>query len=282
MLTILGLSFLWLVTAAVDPASSHPYQDQRSVDSVGFKLFETRLDQLELQLNKTNTLLEKIVTSLDVIQQQTSQLAVIKTCNEATTTKVYQLRLPLRASPIDVFCDMELLGGDWLVIQHRFDGSVDFNRSWAEYRDGFGVVGPASEFWLGLEAVFQLTRGGDYELLVQLRNESGHDGQIRYERFLVSGEDQEYSLSFVGGFPGTMGAMLHGNLGEGFSTYDSDNDKWSDGNCAQKFGGGWWFYECNHTNLNGPFEKDINTGRGMYWKGWTNAATYSRMLIRRR
>ncbi|KAL1398188.1 hypothetical protein pipiens_002418 [Culex pipiens pipiens] len=152
MLTILCLSFLWLVTSAVDPAFSHPYQDQSSV--------ETRLDQLELKLNKTNHLLAKIVTSLDVIQQQTSQLAVIKTCSEATTTKVYQLRLPLRATPIDVFCDMELLDGGWLVIQHRFDGSVDFNRSWAEYRDGFGVVGPSSEFWLGLEAVFQLTKGG--------------------------------------------------------------------------------------------------------------------------
>ncbi|EDS27707.1 fibrinogen and fibronectin [Culex quinquefasciatus] len=359
MLTILGLSFLWLVTSAVDPAFSHPSQDQSTIDSVGYKILENRLDQLELQLNNTNTLLAKIVTSLDVIQQQTRSptgrpprrkrgapggrfvLGAALSCarrladfppdwpknvarilanmqqtgraregrykrltddaviqglrpgffgmtpqylrqRRKSTSKVYQLRLPLRASPIDVFCDMELLDGGWLVIQHRFDGSVDFNRSWAEYRDGFGVVGPSSEFWLGLEAVFQLTRGGDYELLVQLRNESGHDGQIRYERFLVSGEDREYSLSFVGGFPGTMGEVMHGNLGEGFSTYDSDNDKWSEGNCAQKYGGGWWFYDCKHTTLNGPFEKDNNTGRGMYWKGWTIAATYSRMLIRRR
>ncbi|KAL1379727.1 hypothetical protein pipiens_003736 [Culex pipiens pipiens] len=282
MLTILGLSFLWLVTSAVDPAFSHPSQDQSTIDSVGYKILENRLDQLELQFNNTNTLLAKIVTSLDVIQQQTSQLAVIKTCSEATTTKVYQLRLPHRATPIDVFCDMELLDGGWLVIQHRFDGSVDFNRSWAEYRDGFGVVGPSSEFWLGLEAVFQLTKGGKYELLVQLRNESGHEGLARYERFLVSGEDRAYSLSFVGGFPGTMGEVLKGNEDEGFSTYDRDNDKWRGGNCAQKYGGGWWFFECRHTSLNGPFEKDNSTGRGMYWLGWTNAATYSRMLIRRR
>ncbi|KAL1398189.1 hypothetical protein pipiens_002419 [Culex pipiens pipiens] len=50
---------------------------------------------------------------------------------------------------------------------------------------------------------------------------------------------------------------MKGNEDEGiFQLADRDNDKWRGGNCAQKYGGGWWFFECRHTSLNGPFEKD--------------------------
>lgn len=33
-----------------------------------------------------------------------------------------------------VFCNMDLSGGGWTVIQHREDGSVDFQRGWKEYK----------------------------------------------------------------------------------------------------------------------------------------------------
>lgn len=36
------------------------------------------------------------------------------------------------------------------------------------------------------------------------------------------------------------------------------------------------------SNLNGPYKKDNVTGRGIYWRGFTDAATYSRMMIRRK
>lgn len=33
-----------------------------------------------------------------------------------------------------VFCNMDVNGGGWTVIQHREDGSLDFQRGWKEYK----------------------------------------------------------------------------------------------------------------------------------------------------
>ncbi|KAL1404772.1 hypothetical protein pipiens_005229 [Culex pipiens pipiens] len=172
--------------------------------------------------------------------------------------------------------------GGWLVIQSRSSGSVNFNRSWTEYRDGFGNVGLSGEFWLGLETIHQLTKAGDQELLVQLKDETGHSAYGRYKRFQVAGADQRYRLSPLGEFSGAIGEKLDNSRNEAFSTYDKDNDPRYGENCAQKYGGGWWFYNCGFTSLNGSYKKDNNTGYGIFWKGFTNAGTYSRMLIRRR
>ena len=38
----------------------------------------------------------------------------------------------------NVYCDTVTAGGGWLVIQRRINGSVDFNRYWSEYEEGFG------------------------------------------------------------------------------------------------------------------------------------------------
>ena len=40
----------------------------------------------------------------------------------------------------EVYCDTSKGGGGWLVVQRRQDGSVDFNRNWLEYEDGFGKL----------------------------------------------------------------------------------------------------------------------------------------------
>src|SRR6218665_534813 len=45
---------------------------------------------------------------------------------------------------------------NWIVILQRFNGSLDFNETWVNYRNGFGNTG-LGEFWLGNEKIYLLT-----------------------------------------------------------------------------------------------------------------------------
>ena len=67
-------------------------------------------------------------------------------------------------SPIKVYCDMTTDGGGWIVIQKRFDGSVDFNRNWNDYKNGFGDVN--GEYWLGNEFIYQYTEKHQSEMKI--------------------------------------------------------------------------------------------------------------------
>ena len=50
---------------------------------------------------------------------------------------------------------------------NRFDGSLDFKRSWVEYRNGFGDIG-RGEFWLGNEQIHRLTNGVAHTLRIEV------------------------------------------------------------------------------------------------------------------
>ena len=80
------------------------------------------------------------------------------------------------------------------VFQRRQDGSVNFTRSWAEYRDGFGNL--TGEFWLGNEYLRQLTGEGRWELLVELlvlRSDTTRTRNLEwYRMFSITGD--QYTL----------------------------------------------------------------------------------------
>ena len=62
------------------------------------------------------------------------------------------------------YCDGITAGGGWLVVQRRRDGSVDFNRGWVDYEDGFGSL--TGEFWYGLRPLHYLTNQGQWEMRI--------------------------------------------------------------------------------------------------------------------
>ncbi|XP_050092890.1 ficolin-1-like [Anopheles aquasalis] len=119
---------------------------------------------------------------------------------------VYSIRVKNDSEPIKVYCEMEKFRGGWIVLQHRFDGSVDFYRDWVEYREGFGDLN--SEFWLGLEHVHQLTTSRKFELIVELEDFNGNSGYARYNAFQIGSEKEKYKLKNVGPYIGSIGMTV--------------------------------------------------------------------------
>ena len=93
-----------------------------------------------------------------------------------------------------VSCEMDLLEGGWTVVQRNTDG-FPTTYTWDDYKYGFGDL--SADFWFGNEALYQLTKNKDTELLVQMEDENG--GGKKYfnffNKFWVADEQNLYQLS---------------------------------------------------------------------------------------
>ena len=173
-------------------------------------------------------------------------------------------------------------GGGWTVFQRRQDGSVDFYRNWIDYEDGFGNL--TGEFWLGLGKINRLTKEQSNTLRVDLGDFDGNTSYAQYTTFSVGDSTTEYTLT-VGGYSGTAGDSLAYQNGMKFSTRDNDNDN-RPNSCAQRHHGAWWFNNCYHSHLNGPYHHNpvISSGIGIiwyHWKGWFYSLKFTEMKTRR-
>uniref|UniRef100_A0A668AEW9 Si:ch211-157b11.8 n=1 Tax=Myripristis murdjan TaxID=586833 RepID=A0A668AEW9_9TELE len=169
-------------------------------------------------------------------------------------------------------CDMEVAGGGWTVFQNRQDGSLNFNRTWQEYREGFGT--PQGEHWLGNAALHALTSTGQHQLRIELEDWHQQRRHATYSNFKVASEAQRYRLT-VREYSGDAGNALsyskrYNHDGRAFSTTDRDHDRYTAGNCAQYYGAGWWFDACLAANLNGRYYRGRYSGltNGIYWGTW--------------
>uniref|UniRef100_A0A8C6ABE7 Angiopoietin 4 n=1 Tax=Marmota marmota marmota TaxID=9994 RepID=A0A8C6ABE7_MARMA len=201
----------------------------------------------------------------------------------ATADGVYTIRVTNVSEPKKVFCGMESNGGGWTIIQRRVDGSEDFQRSWKEYKEGFG--NPAGEYWLGNEAVHQLTSRATYSLRVELEDWEGQEAYAQYERFQLGSEAQLYRIS-LSGYNGSVGRQTGLFLqSANFSTRDADNDNCVC-KCAQLMSGGWWFDACGLSNLNGAYYQNgqhlrrMDGVRWQYFRGPGYSLRATRMMIR--
>ncbi|XP_074554154.1 fibrinogen-like 2a [Halichoeres trimaculatus] len=196
---------------------------------------------------------------------------------EARKNGVYRVTPDPRNGTFEVFCDMETYGGGWTVIQQRLDGSVSFNRTWTEYKKGFGNL--RGEFWLGNDHIHLMTKAKDMILRIELEDFEGVREYAKYDQFYVANEFLRYRLS-VSGYSGTAGNAIsfnkHFNHDQKFfSTPDRDNDMYPSGNCGAYYSSGWWFDACMSANLNGKYYHKRYKGvrNGIFWGTWHNMTT---------
>jgi len=153
------------------------------------------------------------------------------------------------------FCDQTTMGGGWTVFQRRKDGSVNFNKKWNGYKNGFGAL--TGEFWFGNENIHDLTKLSNApkksQLLINMRMKGKYKiVYARYNSFEIGDEQSKYVLR-LSGFSGNVrnGMTIHNNMN--FTTVDSDNSA----KCGSRYGGGWWFNKCFHSFLNGPYKRIV-------------------------
>ena len=121
---------------------------------------------------------------------------VYKNCAEAYKSGdkiggVYKID-PDGLGEIEVFCDHKTAGGGWTVFQKRYNGAVDFFRTWDDYKRGFGNV--KGEFWLGLDKIHRLTASSSNKLRVDLEDFRDNTAFAEYSSFSVASEYAKYWL----------------------------------------------------------------------------------------
>ncbi|XP_017131874.2 ficolin-2-like [Drosophila elegans] len=257
-------------------------------------IYEKLTDQINTQakqLKENDDLLSSMAQTikdlksrLETAEGQSKSFIEERTeCPIGSPSGIYKIQIP-EIEYFEAPCD----GDGWLTIQRRMDGSEDFNRTWEDYKNGFGDV--RKEFFLGLEKLYRITDAGQYELYIVLGDVNGTSKYAHYGSFGIDSEAESYRIKdvynhFLGG---PAGHSLIYNAWDKFSTYDRDNDL-SNENCAVKHGGGWWYDRCGISTLNGLYLKDgvvRNKVFGIHWGTWSPKAfefslTFVEMKIRR-
>jgi len=246
--------------------------------------YEAPNKKTETLLREIKKQLTQVQNDINILKGNKTSVKVKKNCAEVYKSGdringVYTID-PDGSGAFDVFCDQTTAGGGWTVFQKRMDGSVDFYRSWADYKRGFGNLN--GEFWLGLDKIHRLTKTKS-RLRVDLEDTAGKTAYAEYDMFAVTSERAKYQLS-LGTYSGTAGDSFSSHRGYAFTTKDQDNDGASS-NCAVAYKGAWWYESCHASNLNGVYHHGQHSsyadGVNWYtWKGYKYSAKRAEMKIK--
>ncbi|XP_040199410.1 fibroleukin [Rana temporaria] len=253
-------------------------QDQlEKMNSVSMNSVEDYVDNKMANLSREMNNVDKCSFNCPLLQPNPSMQLIYKDCSDyfkigKRLNGIYHIMPDPKNKTFEVYCDMESMGGGWTVVQIRQDGSINFNRTWNEYKNGFGNL--TGEFWLGNDKIHLLTKSSNMMLRIELEDFKGATEYATYDQFYVANEFLKYRLS-IGGYSGTAGDALHfskqyNHDQKFFTTHDKDNDRYPSGNCGAYYSSGWWFDACMSANLNGKYYKSDYKGvrNGIFWGTW--------------
>ena len=202
---------------------------------------------------ENNTMMNKSYPAITVIETGTK---AYNTCLELLNNGYKQSGAynitPIPGYTVTVYCDQETDGGGWIVFMRNRYGNITFDRTWNEYKQGFGHL--YYDFWLGNEFLYKITTlykrllGKAMDLYAKLTTLSNKTFYAKYNTFFVDSEETKYFLR-VSEYSGTAGDSLKRSHLEKCTTKDRDNDFLPNGNCANiSYGvpasGGWWYVHC--------------------------------------
>ncbi|XP_006882736.1 PREDICTED: fibroleukin [Elephantulus edwardii] len=238
---------------------------------------DRKVANLTFVINRLDGRCSSNCSSHEAVQPRPVQHLIYKDCSEYYTigkrsSEIYRVTPDSRNSSFEVYCDMETMGGGWTVLQARLDGSTNFNRSWHDYKTGFGNL--RREFWLGNDKIHLLTKSSEMILRVDLEDFNGVKLYALYDHFYVANEFLRYRVH-IGNYNGTAGDALrfskqYNHDMKFFTTPDRDNDRYPSGNCGLFYSSGWWFDACMSANLNGKYyhQKYKGVRNGIFWGTW--------------
>ncbi|KAK3597064.1 hypothetical protein CHS0354_022068 [Potamilus streckersoni] len=191
---------------------------------------------------------------------------IVTDCTHASSIPFYQNQRPLilvkpalASQPFYVICE-DRYGAPRTYVQIHITNQTNFNRSWEEYKWGFGDMFATSsnDFWLGNEQMHLLTNSRNFKLVIEMDSADwGLVYKAIYTQFQIYSEASEYRLNYNMYQPpteslsgGALGDSLYHNKDQIFSTYDHDNTN----GCPAHFNSGWWFNtvdNCTYANPNG-------------------------------
>ncbi|GMR42440.1 hypothetical protein PMAYCL1PPCAC_12635, partial [Pristionchus mayeri] len=166
----------------------------------------------------------------------------------------------------------------WTLVQKRDDGSEAYwNRSWEEYKEGFGTE-EGSFYWMGLEGLHGLASRST-SLKIEMWGDrspgSKHENDYYWAIYTFSLDDESTNYTAHFGYDWSnpnLGNATTGwydltcNDGVPFSTIDRINDP--SPQCVTDYHvGGWWLRNCAFASLNGEYNPSLGLGNGygLFW-----------------
>uniref|UniRef100_A0AC11DS01 Angiopoietin like 3 n=1 Tax=Ovis aries TaxID=9940 RepID=A0AC11DS01_SHEEP len=229
---------------------------------------------VEQQDNSIKDLLQIVEEQYRQLNQQQSQIKEIENqlrrtgIKESTENSLSSKPRAPRTTPsfhLNETKNVEHDGSSWTLIQHRIDGSQNFNETWENYKYGFGRLD--GEFWLGLEKIYSIVKQSNYILRIEL--EDWKDKYYTEYSFHLGDHETNYTLHL---------AEISGNGPKAFPEHKDlmfstwDHKAKGHFNCPESNSGGWWCHDvCGENNLNGKYNKPRAKAKperkgGICWK----------------
>jgi len=136
------------------------------------------------------------------------------------------------------------------LLSQRLDSGLYFNRSWADFKNGFGSQ--SGYYWIGNDVLSSLTSSKSCSARFDIQASVNQVWYMAlYSSLVVDNEAANYKIHIAGYTGNATDEMIwyHNNML--FTTYDRDNDLYAGQNCALWDQGGFWHNACAVANING-------------------------------